>query len=225
MSSYSKYLEARDILSGDGLKLQGAVECNDAIYDRYEELTLRRIYTYIKMFKVMYKMIDEDIELVLKFNPLFDALFEKYAIIALDKEWTKKDFLTVKSTLKYIHRIDEHYIEYYDTLNGGQILEMDNINDSDSDIYEEVKEEINRKLFLKEFNEMDKTNHPMNLKPFIASRPYSIKEESKRRNKILDNDNEITTKKVYDVSDQQQNIEMIIKMKHKTITISINDLN
>jgi hypothetical protein len=65
----------------------------------------------------------------------------------------------------------------------------------------------------------------MNLKPFIAFRPYSIKEESKRRNKILDKDNEITTKKVYDVSDQQQNIEMIIKMKHKTIIISINNLN
>ena len=224
MSCYGKYLEAQDILQIDGIQLQEAVEQDDAIYDRFDEFKLRRIYTYIKMFKIMHRMIDEDLTLIRNFNPLFDALFEKYAIIALDREWTKKDFLGVKTALKNIHRMNDRFIEYYDLINEEQKQEIESINDSDSETYNDVKEQMNKKIYIREYTELDKTNHPVNLRPFISK---DIQKESLRRTEILNEineDNEITTKKVIDISEQKQNIEMIIKMKTKTITIYISDL-
>jgi hypothetical protein len=229
MSCYGKYIEAYDILNSDGIKLQEAVEQEDAIYDRFDEFILRRIYTYIKMFRIMTKMIEEDLTLIKKFNPLFDALFEKYAIIALDREWTKKDFLGVKNALKNIHRMNERWIEYYDIINDIQHDDNSDLTDSNSDVYEEVKEEINRKIFLREYNELDKTNHPVNLKPFISK---NIQKESNRRNDILNEvneDNEITTKtimkKVIDMRDESGRdiLEMFIKTKTKSITIKFID--
>lgn len=218
MSSYGKYIEAQDILQIDGLQLQEVVEQDDAIYDSFDEFKLRRIYTYIKMFKVMNRMIDEDITLIKKFNPLFDALFEKYCIVALDREWTKKDFLYIKSALKNIHRINEKFIEYHDIINNYGMKE--NMNDSDSDNYDEIKEEMNKKIYIREHNELDKTNHPVNLKPFIS--PYNIQNE-------INEDNEITTKtllkKVIDMRDESGRdiLEMLIKTKTKSITIKFID--
>lgn len=226
MSCYGKYIEAQDILQIDGIQLQEAVEQDDAIYDRFDEFKLRRIYTYIKMFKIMHRMIDDDLTLVKHFNQLFDALFEKYCIVALDREWTKKDFLGVKTALKNIHRMNDRFIEYYEIINE-EAISSEPINDSDSETYEDIKEEINKKIYTK----YHETKTPkINLRPFIS--PYDIQKESKQRQDILNEineDNEITTKtllkKVIDMRDEsgKEILEMLIKTKTKSITIKFID--
>jgi hypothetical protein len=220
MSNNPKYTEAYTMLLDDGLFIQDAIERDEPIFHKIDEFKLRRIYTYIKMFKVMHKMIDDDLTYIKKFDILFDVLFEKYCILALDREWTTKDFLGVQTAIKNIRRINDRWTEYYEIIN----QEEQPINDSDSETYEEIKEEINQKVYTKYHEQQDRINLKTNLRPFIS--PYNIQKESERRTDILNEineDNEITTKKVIDISEQKQNIEIIIKMKTKTITISINE--
>jgi hypothetical protein len=220
MSNNPKYTEAYTMLLDDGLFIQDAIERDEPIFHKIDEFKLRRIYTYIKMFKVMHKMIDDDLTYIKKFDILFDVLFEKYCILALDREWTTKDFLGVQTAIKNIRRINDRWTEYYEIIN----QEEQPINDSDSETYEEIKEEINQKVYTKYHEQQDRINLKTNLRPFIT--PYNIQKESERRTDILNEineDNEITTKKVIDISEQKQNIEIIIKMKTKTITISINE--
>jgi hypothetical protein len=224
MSNNPKWTEAFLILQDDGIWLQDAVERDEPVFRDFDEFKLRRIYTYIKMFKVMHQMIDDDICLIKKFDILFDALFEKYAIVALDKEWTSKDFLGVQKTLKNMNRINDRLTEYYEIINQDE----QPMNDSDSETYEEIKEEINQKIYNKTHENIIKQR--IHLRPFVGA--YDIQKESKARTDILNEineDNEITTKtllkKVIDMRDENGKdiLEMLIKTKTKSITIKFID--
>ena len=228
MSNNPKWTEAFLILQDDGIFLQDSVEREDAIFNTFDEFKLRRVYTYIKMFKVMHQMINDDLCLIRKFDFLFDVLFEKYAIVALDKEWTAKDFLGVQKTLQYMKRINERWTHYYDVINEPD--EPVPMTDSDSETYEEIKEEITQKIHTKHYEQQNRINPKIHLRPFIT--PYDIQKESKRKQDILNEineDNEITTKtllkKVIDMRDEsgKEILEMLIKTKTKSITIKFID--
>lgn len=224
MSNNPKYTEAYTMLLDDGLFIQDAIERDEPIFHKIDEFKLRRIYTYIKMFKVMHKMIDDDLTYIKKFDILFDALFEKYCILALDREWTTKDFLGVQTTIKNIRRINDRWTEYYEIIN----QEEQPMNDSDSETYEEIKEEINQKVYTKYHENTIKQK--IHLRPFVGA--FDIQKESKARTDILNEineDNEITTKtllkKVIDMRDESGRdiLEMLIKTKTKSITIKFID--
>ena len=224
MSNNPKYTEAYTMLLDDGLFIQDAIERDEPIFHKIDEFKLRRIYTYIKMFKVMHKMIDDDLTYIKKFDILFDALFEKYCILALDREWTTKDFLGVQTTIKNIRRINDRWTEYYEIIN----QEEQPMNDSDSETYEEIKEEINQKVYTKYHENTIKQK--IHLRPFVGA--FDIQKESKARTDILNEineDNEITTKtllkKVIDMRDESgiDILEMLIKTKTKSITIKFID--
>ena len=225
MSNNPKWTEAFLILQQDGIWLQDALERDEPVFKDFDEFKLRRIYTYIKMFKVMRQMIDDDLCLIRKFDSLFDALFEKYAIEALDREWTTKDFLGIQKTLEFMRRINERWTHYYDVINEPD--EPVPMTDSDSETYEDIKEEITQKIHTK----YHETKTPkIHLRPFIA--PYDIQKESKRKQDILNEineDNEITTKtllkKVIDMreSSGKEILEMLIKTTNKSISIKFID--
>ena len=226
MSNNPKYTEAYTILLDDGLFVQDAIERDEPIFHKIDEFKLRRIYTYIKMFKVMRQMIDDDLCLIRKFDILFDALFEKYCIVALDREWTTKDFLGVQTTINNIKRINDRWTHYYDVINEPE--EIVQMNDSDSETYEDIKEEISQKIYTKYHENTIKQK--IHLRPFVGA--YDIQKESKARTDILNEineDNEITTKtllkKVIDMreSSGKEILEMLIKTTNKTITIKFID--
>ena len=226
MSNNPKYLEAYMILRDDGIWLQDALERDEPVFRDFDEFKLRRVYTYIKMFKVMHQMIDDDLCLIKKFDILFDALFEKYAIIALDREWTSKDFLGVQKTLKNMNRINDRWTEYYEVINEPDVPVP--MTDSDSETYEDVKEEISQKIYTKYHENVIKRR--IHLRQFIGA--FDIQKESKARTDILNEineDNEITTKtllkKVIDMRDENGKdiLEMLIKTKTKSITIKFID--
>mgnify|MGYP003660566376 CR=1 FL=1 len=226
MSNNPKWTEAGMILQQDGIWLQDALERDEPVFRDFDEFKLRRIYTYIKMFKVMHQMIDDDLCLIKKFDILFDALFEKYCIVALDKEWTTKDFLGVQKTLQYIHRINDRWADYYDAINEPEPRIL--MTESDDEPYEDIKEEINQKIYNKTHENIIKQR--IHLRPFVGS--FDIQKESKARTDILNEvneDNEITTKtllkKVIDMRDESGRdiLEMLIKTKTKSITIKFID--
>ena len=226
MSNNPKWTEAFMILQQDGIWLQDAVERDEPVFRDFDEFKLRRIYTYIKMFKVMHQMIDDDLCLIKKFDILFDVLFEKYAIVALDREWTSKDFLGVQKTLKNMNRINDRWTEYYEVINEPDVPVP--MTDSDSETYEDIKEEICQKIYTKTHEDMIKRR--IHLRPFVGA--FDIQKESKARTDILNEineDNEITTKtllkKVVDMRDESGRdiLEMLIKTKTKSITIKFID--